>query len=42
MSPKDSLYQTLRSHLAHLKLPAAAEALPRQQTRRSDPRSSGR
>ena len=28
MSPKDSLYQQLRSHLAYLKLPAAAEALP--------------
>ena len=28
MSPKDSLYQQLRSHLAYLKLTAAAEALP--------------
>ena len=28
MSPKDTLYQQLRSHLAYLKLTAAAEALP--------------
>ena len=28
MSPKDSLYQQLRSHLAYLHLTAAAEALP--------------
>ena len=28
MSPKDSLYQQLRSHLAYLQLTAAAEALP--------------